>query len=415
MSHRRVVITGIGIICPVGNDLKSSWAGLTSGTSGVTRITHFDCSNFSSQIAGEVKGFDPEQVVEKKEAKRFDRFSLFALACAKEAWKDSGLEGHNYENPRMGCILGVGIGGLPILEENHAALIQDGPRRISPFLIPAMISNLAPGNIGIAFDLQGVNYAITSACTSGTHAIGEAYRMIAGGLQDVMLTGGAEAAITPLGVGGFARMKALSTRNDEPERASRPFDKERDGFVIGEGAAVLVLEELENAKKRGAKIYAEVAGYGFSCDAYHITAPPEGGEGAIACMTSALKQANLPLEKIGYINAHGTSTPINDPAESKAIRAVFGDWSDKGLMVSSTKSMTGHLLGAAGGIEAVFITMAIHQGVVPPTINLENPEVGCDLDYVPGTAREKPIDAAMSNSFGFGGTNASIIVKRFAA
>ena len=417
MSHRRVVITGMGMVTPLGNDLESTWAGLTAGKSGVAKITHFDASNSTSQIAAEVKGFDPDTVVDRKEAKRFDRFSLIALASAKEAWRDAGFGDTApapYAPNRMGCIIGVGIGGLPVLEENHTALIQDGPRKISPFLIPAMITNLAPGHIGIALNLQGVNYVITSACTSGTHAIGEACRMIQGGLQDLVVTGGAEAAITPLGVGGFARMKALSTRNDDPTRASRPFDKDRDGFVIGEGAGVLVLEELESAKARGAKIYAEVAGYGFSCDAYHITAPPEGGEGAISCMTMAIESAKLPKERIGYINAHGTSTPINDPAETKAIKTVFGDYAHKGLMVSSTKSMTGHLLGAAGAIEGVFITLAVSRGVIPPTINLENPDVGCDLDYVPFTARESSIEAAMSNSFGFGGTNASIIVKRFA-
>lgn len=414
MSRRRVVITGIGMLTPVGNDTASSWAGVTSGKSGVAKITHFDASNSTSQIAAEVKGFNPDTVVDKKEAKRFDRFSLIGLASAKEAWKDAQLEGAvPYSPSRMGCIIGVGIGGLPALEENHKALLEDGPRKISPFLIPAMISNLAPGHVGIALNLQGVNYTITSACTSGTHAIGEAYRMIAGGLQDLMVTGGAEAAITPLGVGGFARMKALSTRNDEPQKASRPFDRDRDGFVIGEGAATLILEELETAKKRGARIYAEVVGYGFSCDAYHITAPPEGGEGAIACMTMAIKDSGLGLEDIGYINAHGTSTPINDPAETRAIKSVFGDLAHKGLLVSSTKSMTGHLLGAAGAIEAAFITLAVNKGLVPPTVNLDNPDEGCDLDYVPHVARERSIEAAMSNSFGFGGTNASLVVRRF--
>lgn len=413
MTHRRVVITGMGMVTPLGNDLKTSWDGLVNGRSGVARITHFDPAVSTSQIAAEVKGFDPEKIVEKKEVKRFDNFSLFALGSAKEAWADAGLETCGYERARMGCILGVGIGGLPVLEENHEAMLQDGPRKISPFLIPAMITNLAPGNIGIALNLQGVNYTITSACTSGTHAVGEAFRMIAGGLQDVVVTGGAEAAITPLGVGGFARMKALSTRNDSPEKASRPFDRDRDGFVIGEGAGTLILEDLEGAKKRGAKIYAEVVGYGFSCDAYHITAPPEGGEGAIACMKMALEQAKLPLEGVGYINAHGTSTPINDPAETKAIKTVFGDAAKKSLLVSSTKSMTGHLLGAAGGVEAVIIAMTVKTGIVPPTINLDNPDEGCDLDYVPHTAREVSVEAAMSNSFGFGGTNASVIVRRF--
>lgn len=413
MTQRRVAITGMGMISPLGNDLKTSWKNLVAGKSGAGPVSSFDVSAYPSRIAAEVKNFDPETIVEKKDVKRFDRFSLFALAAAQEAWRDSALEAKHYEPPRMGAILGVGIGGLATLESNHEALMNDGPRRISPFLIPAMIANLAPGNIGIEFNLQGVNYVITSACTSGTHAVGEAFRMIAAGLQDVVLTGGSEAAITKLGMSGFGRMKALTTRNDEPEKASRPFDKDRDGFLIGEGAGVLVLEELESARKRGAKIYAEVVGYGFSCDAYHITAPPEGGEGAISCMTLALKQANLPLDQVRYINAHGTSTPINDPAESRAIRKVFGAAADNGLMVSSTKSMTGHLLGAAGGIEAIFCALAVDTSVVPPTINLDNPDEGCDLDYVPHTAREVPIEAAMSNSFGFGGTNASLIVRRY--
>ena len=414
MSQRRVVVTGMGLVSPIGNDLKSSWKSIEEGRSGIGPITLFDVSAYNSRIGGEVKNFDPEAIklVEKKEVKRFDRFSLIGLAAAREAWEDSGLEGHSYNPSKMGTILGVGIGGLQTLESNHEALIKDGPRRVSPFLIPAMISNLAPGNIGIRFNLQGVNYTITSACTSGTHALGEAFRMIRDGLQDVIITGGTEAAITPLGVGGFGRMQALSTRNDEPQKASRPFDKDRDGFVIGEGAGVLVLEEFEAAKKRGAKIYAEVVGYGFSCDAYHITAPPEGGEGAISCMQMAIEQSKLPLNSIRYINAHGTSTPINDPAESAAIKKVFGAQAKNGLMVSSTKSMTGHLLGAAGGVEAVFCAMAIHTSTVPPTINLDNPAEGCDLDYVPHTAREASIEAAMSNSFGFGGTNASVILKR---
>lgn len=414
MSQRRVVITGLGLVCPVGNDVKSSWKSITEGRSGITAVTQFDVSAYPSRIAGEVKGFDAEAInlVEKKELKRFDRFSLLALGAAREAWQDAGLEGHHYDPTKLGAILGVGIGGLSTLESNHESLLKDGPRRVSPFLIPAMISNLAPGNLGIRFNLQGVNYTITSACTSGTHAVGEAFRMIRDGMQDVVMTGGAEAAITPLGVGGFSRMQALSTRNDEPEKASRPFDRDRDGFVIGEGAGILILEDYESAKRRGAKIYAEVVGYGFSCDAYHITAPPEGGEGAIACMKMAIQQSKLPLESIRYINAHGTSTPVNDPTESAAIRKVFGSFADSGLMVSSTKSMTGHLLGAAGGVEAVFSALAIHTSVAPPTINLDNPAEGCDLDYVPHTAREASIDAAMSNSFGFGGTNASIVMKR---
>lgn len=413
-SPRRVVVTGMGMVCPVGNDLQTCWQNMLAGTSGVGRISSFDPTGFGSEIAGEVKGFDADRYVDKKDQRRYDRFSLLALAAAQEAWDDSGLANFDgYERPKMGTIMGVGMGGLNTLESNQKEMLANGPRRVSPFLIPAMISNLAPGHIGIRFNLQGVNFTVTSACTSGTHAIGEAYRMIQGGLQDVVLSGGSEAAISPLGVAGFARMKALSTRNDEPQKASRPFDKDRDGFVIGEGSAVLVLEALESAQKRGAKIHAEVVGYGFSCDAFHITAPPEGGEGAISCMQSALKSAKLNPDQIQYINAHGTSTPINDPAETKAIKKVFGDHAKSRLLVSSTKSMTGHLLGAAGAVEGAVLVMTLKTGMVPPTINLDNPDPECDLDYVPNTSREASVEAAMSNSFGFGGTNASIIMKRF--
>jgi 3-oxoacyl-[acyl-carrier-protein] synthase II len=412
MTKRRVVITGLGVLSPVGNDADTAWENITNGKSGIRNITSFDASDYGSQVAGEVDGFDPLTVVDKKALKRYDRYSLFALAAAKQACEQAGLDDAGYAPERKGCILGVGIGGLQTFEDNHRALIESGPRKVSPFLIPAMISNLGPGNVGIAHGLRGVNYTVTSACTSGTHAVGEAYRMIADGLQDAVVTGGCEAAITPVAVAGFGRMKALSTRNDDPQRASRPFDKDRDGFVIGEGAGVMVLEEYESAKKRGADIIAEVVGYGFSCDAYHITAPAAGGEGALQCMGDAIKRAGIPKEQITYVNAHGTSTPINDPAESQAIRKIFGDHADKGLMVSSTKSMTGHLLGAAGGVEAVFAAKVVQTGVVPPTINLDNPDEGCDLDYVPHTAREASVEAAMSNSFGFGGTNASVIVKR---
>jgi 3-oxoacyl-[acyl-carrier-protein] synthase II len=413
MSLRRVVITGIGAVTPLGNDLKSTWEGLIEGRSGVGMITHFDASQYSSQIAAEVKNFNYEDIVVKKDIKRYDRYSLLALAAAKEAWEQAGIPEGKYLPEKMGCILGVGIGGLGTLEENAAELNAGGPRKVSPFLIPAMISNLAPGHIGIAYNLQGVNYTITSACTSGTHAVGEAYRMIAGGLQDVVVTGGTEAAVTPVSVAGFARMKALSTRNDDPQRASRPFDKDRDGFVIGEGAAILVLEDYESAKLRGAEIYAEVCGYGFSCDAFHITAPPEGGAGAKLSMKTALASAKLNPTDVGYVNAHGTSTPINDPAETAAIKAVFGDHAHKGLLVSSTKSMTGHLLGAAGGVEAAVIAMVLKNGIIPPTINLDNPDEGCDLDYVPKIAREANVTAAISNSFGFGGTNGTILFKKF--
>ncbi len=412
---RRVVITGLGAITPLGNDVDSFWQGIVAGKSGISNISHMDVSSYPSRIGGEVKNFDPETIVIKKNVKRYDKFSLFSIAAAREAWKDAKLEEHEFKKNMLGCIFGVGIGGLLTLEANLQNLMDGGPRKVSPFLIPAMISNLAPGNIAIDLGLKGVNYTVTSACTSGTHAIGEAFRMIRDGMQDVIVTGGAEAAITKLGLGGFGKMRALSTRNDEPEKASRPFDKDRDGFVIGEGAGVLILEELEAAKARGAKIYAEVIGYGFSCDAHHITAPSEGGEGAIDCMEMAIKNSGLAKEQISYINAHGTSTPINDPAESKAIRKVFNDYCDKGLLVSSTKSMTGHLLGAAGGIEGVVMAKSIKESIAPPTINLENPDEGCDLDYVANQSREVSVEAAMSNSFGFGGTNASVIFKNYNA
>ena len=412
MEKRRVAVTGLGLISPVGNTVETSWNNLLAGKSGVARISLFDdVDSYGSQIAAEVKDFDPAQYLEPKEVKRYDRYSLLALAACVEAAKEASLSDCPYDRVKMGCILGVGIGGLRTLEENFEAMAKGGPRKVSPFLIPKMISNLGPGNIAIAHDLQGVNYTVTSACTSGTHAVGEAYRMIRDGLQDLVVTGGSEAAITPTGVAGFARMKALSTRNDEPEKASRPFDKDRDGFVIGEGAAILVLEDMETAQKRGANIYAEVTGYGFSCDANHITAPAEDGSGAIACMSDALKTAELNPEDITYINAHGTSTPINDPAETATIKKVFGGHASSGLQVSSTKSMTGHLLGAAGGVEAAVCALAIKNGAIPPTINLDNPDEGCDLDYVPHEARQCEVKATMSNSFGFGGTNASVVFK----
>ena len=418
MAERRVVVTGLGVLSPLGNSVADTWAGAKEGKSGVSRITRFDASSFPAQIAGEVNGFEVGRYLDPKEVKKHDLFSQYAIAASQEAWEDAGLSrgsnGASYYHPsRMGCILGIGIGGIATLERYHKALLEGGIKKMSPFLIPAMISNLGPGNVGIRFGLKGVNYTITSACASSTHAIGEAYRMVASGCQDMVLTGGAESAVTPIGIGGFCAMKALSTRNEQPEKASRPFDKDRDGFVMGEGAATLVLESLENAQKRGAPIYCELAGYGFSCDAHHITAPSPEGAGAVACMQHALENAGLRCEDIGYINAHGTSTPFNDLTETIAIKQLFGEWAMKGLLVSSTKSMTGHLLGAAGAVEAVLSIMAIRDGVVPPTINLDNPSEGCDLDYVPHMARKAPIRAAMSNSFGFGGTNATIIVKAF--
>ena len=410
-NKRRVVVTGIGIISPLGNSTGVVWEAALAGESGIGPITRFDTTDFPSKIAAEVKNFNPEEYVEGKEVKKLDLFSQYAIAASQEAWDSANLATAGFDPTRMGCIMGVGIGGIITLQKYHEAYLQGGIRKISPFLIPAMISNLAPGNIAIRYGLKGVNFTLTSACTSSTHAIGEAWRMIADGLQDVLLTGGSEAAITTIGIGGFCAMKALSTRNDEPQKASRPFDRDRDGFVMGEGGAVLVLESLESAEKRGASIIAEVVGYGFSCDAYHITAPSEDGEGATACMSQALESAGMKPEDITYINAHGTSTPFNDKIETLAIKKVFGAWAKEGLMVGSTKSMTGHLLGAAGAVEAAFSTLAIRDGIVPPTINLENPDDACDLDYVPLRSRKADVQAVMSNSFGFGGTNASIIFK----
>ncbi len=412
MSKRRVVVTGMGVVSPLGNEMASTWEGVKAGRSGIGKLTRFDCSQFPAKIAGEVRNFDATVWIEPKEVKKLDLFSQFSIAAAQQAWDDAKLSAGTFAQSRMGCVLGHGIGGLATVERYHAILMESGPRKISPFLVPAMISNLGPGNVAMRFGLKGINYALTSACASGTHAIGESCRMIAEGVQDLMVTGGAEAAITPLGIGGFCAMRALSTRNEEPEKASRPFDKDRDGFVMGEGAAILVLESLDSAKARGAKIYAEVLGYGASCDAYHITSPCVDGEGAIDCMSQALEAAGLKPSQISYINAHGTSTDANDATETLAIKKLFGEWAHSGLLVSSTKSMTGHLLGGAGAIEAVFSILAIQDNIVPPTINLDNPGEGLDLDYVPHTARKAEVKTAMSNSFGFGGTNASVVFGR---
>ena len=410
MEKRRVVVTGIGIISPLGNTTSETWEAAKQGKSGIGKITRFDASKFSSQIAGEVKNFDAANFMDGKEVKKHDLFSHYAIAASAEARRDAGYSEQDYRPERMGCILGVGLGGLGTLEKYHGTYLEAGPRRISPFLIPALISNLAAGNVAMQHNLKGVNYVTTSACTSATHAIGEAFRMIADGIQDLVFTGGAESTVTPMGIGGFCACKALSTRNDEPQRASRPFDRDRDGFVLSEGGVVLVLEEYGAAKKRGARIYAEVLGYGFSCDAYHITAPHPDGEGAVNCMRMALKWAGLNAEQVRYVNAHGTSTPANDMTETAAVKKVFGAFAKEGLMVSSTKSMTGHLLGAAGAIEAAFCALAVAEGVVPPTINLDNPDECCDLDYVAHEARQVKVDYAMSNSFGFGGTNGTLIV-----
>ncbi|HEY9398241.1 MAG TPA: beta-ketoacyl-ACP synthase II [Burkholderiales bacterium] len=411
MSRRRVVITGLGIVCPVGNSIAEAWSNITAAKSGITRITKFDASTFACQIAGEVKGFDIADYVQPKEARRMDAFIHYGMAAAIQAVKDAGIEVTPENAERIGCVIGSGIGGLPLIEDTHAALTAGGARKISPFFVPGSIINMIAGNLSIMFGFKGPNYALVSACTTSNHCIGDAGRLIEYGDVDMVVAGGAEATISPLGVGGFAAMRALSTRNDDPETASRPWDKGRDGFVLGEGAGVLVLEEYEHAKRRGAKIYAELAGYGMSADAYHMTAPCEDGDGANRCMSNALRNAGLNPDDIDYINAHGTSTPLGDVAETMAVKRCFGDHARK-LVVSSTKSMTGHLLGAAGGIEAVFSALAVHHQIAPPTANLVDVDPACDLDYAPLTAREMPIRAALSNSFGFGGTNGTLIFKR---
>lgn len=413
MSKRRVVISGLGAVSPLGLDFKSSWSAAKEGKSGIAPITRFDSSLFACQIAGEVKDFDCTKYFNPKEARKVDLFTQFTVAAAQEALEEAGADKElPYDPGHVGCVMGVGIGGLSVLEKNHELYLTSGPKKISPFLIPGMITNMGPGIVAIRFGMKGVNYTIQSACSSATHALGEAYRMIADGRQEMVLAGGAEAAITPIGIGGFCSMKAMSTRNEEPTKASRPFDRDRDGFVMGEGAIALVLESLEGAKARNAHIYAEVLGYGFSCDAYHMTAPCTDGAGAVESMRNALMDAGLSPDSVQYVNAHGTSTPANDKTETLAIKRVFGDYALDGLLVSSTKSVTGHLLGAAGAIEAAFCCRAVAEGVVPPTMNLENPGEGCDLDYVAGEAREVDLKIVMSNSFGFGGTNATLILGR---
>lgn len=398
---------------PVGNDHQTFWKSLTSGVSGIARVTAFDISQYDCQIAGEVRGFDPQKVFKNpKDARRADRYAQLAMAASKLAHADAGL-GEPVDPERYGVMLGSGIGGLKTLEDQHTVLMNKGPGRISPFMIPMMISNMASGLVSMEFGFGGPNFAPVSACSTACHAIGEAWRMVRDDDADVILAGGSEATVVPLGVGGFAAMKALSTRNDEPEKASRPFDKDRDGFVMGEGAGVVVIEELEHAKKRGATIYGEVVGYGLTSDAYHMTSPHPDGEGAARCMALALRKAGLNTTDIDYINAHGTSTGLGDVCETRAIKRLFKDHAKEGLVVSSTKSMTGHLLGAAGAVETIACVLAIRDGVIPPTINLDNPDPECDLDYVPHTAREKKIRIAMNNSFGFGGHNATLIVRDF--
>ncbi len=409
---RRVVITGVGAVSPLGTGNQKNWDALINGQSGIGPITRFDASSLPVRIAAEVKDFDAEQFIDKKEIKKMDLFIQYSMAAAQFAMEDSGLQITDENAERVGVLVGAGLGGLPTIEKYHTALAEGGYKKISPFFIPMLIINLAPGHISIKYGAKGPNVSSVSACATGTHSIGDAYHMIARGDADAMIAGGTESTVTPLGIGGFAVMKALSdSHNDDPQRASRPFDKGRDGFVLGEGAGIVILEEYETAKKRGAKIYAEVVGYGLTGDAYHMTAPAEGGEGAARCMKMALKGAGINPEQVGYINAHGTSTPFNDLNETLAIKSVFGDHAYK-LMVSSTKSMTGHLLGAAGGLEAVISCMVLDKGIVPPTINYEEPDPVCDLDYVPNKAREAKVDYVMSNSLGFGGTNATLLFKR---
>ena len=411
MSRRRVVVTGLGIVCPIGNTVAEAWSSVLAAKSGVGRITHFDAGVLSSQIAGEVKNFDVAAYLSPKEARRMDRFIHLGIAAGVQALKDSGLEVTEANATRIGVNIGSGIGGLPMIEETHNDVLKGGPRKISPFFIPSTIINMISGNLSIMHGLKGPNLAMVTACTTSAHCIGESGRLIEYGDCDAMVAGGAEATITLLTVGGFAAARALSTRNDDPATASRPWDKDRDGFVLGEGAGVVVLEEFEHAKRRGAKIYAELAGYGMSGDAYHMTAPQEDGEGAARCMENALRNAKLNREDIDYINAHGTSTPLGDLAETVAVKRCFGDHAKK-LAVSSTKSMTGHLLGAAGGVEAIFSVLAIRDQVAPPTANLFHQDPACDLDYVPNAARRMPLRSALSNSFGFGGTNGTLIFKR---
>jgi 3-oxoacyl-[acyl-carrier-protein] synthase II len=412
MKQRRVVITGAGMITPLGTGTQKSWEGIIAGRSAIRNITHFDTEGFPCQIAGEVPDFDVNDFVAAKEQKKMDRFIHFGLAAATLAMEDSGLKITDSNAERVGVIVGAGVGGLESIERCTKILNDKGPKRVTPFFIPMTIINLTSGHISIRFGAKGPNSAVATACASGTHAIGDAFKLIQRGLTDAMICGGSEAVITPLGITGFTSMKALSTRNDEPQRASRPFDTDRDGFVMGEGSGILVIEEMEHAVKRGARIYAEIVGYGLNSDAYHITSPAPNGEGAARCMRSTLQDAGLQAEDVNYINAHGTSTKYGDELESTAIKTVFGKHAYS-LCVSSTKSMIGHLLGASGGVEAAICALSVYNKIVPPTINLDNPDTQCDLDYVPHNARPLDINIAMSNSFGFGGTNACIILKRF--
>jgi 3-oxoacyl-[acyl-carrier-protein] synthase II len=412
MDKKRVVVTGLGMITPLGIGVEDSWNSIIAGRAGIRRITHFDSSNFPTQIAGEVEGFNPEDYIEPKDIKKMDRFIHFSIAAAKMAINDSGLKITDGNAEKVGVIVGSGIGGLHAIEHYHSVFLEKGPRRISPFFIPMLVINLASGQISIKFGAKGPNSAVATACATGSHSIGDAYKIIQRGDADAMIAGGTEAVITPLGIGGFNAMKTLSTRNDEPGKASRPFDIDRDGFVMGEGAGVIILERLESAMDRGVRIYAEIVGYGMTADAYHITSPAPGGEGAARCMQMTLRDGSVDPSEVDYINAHGTSTKYGDEIETNAIKTVFREHAFK-VAISSTKSMMGHLLGAAGGVEAVIVILSIYNDIIPPTINLDKPDPECDLDYVPYKSRKMTVNYALTNSFGFGGTNACLLFKKF--
>jgi len=412
MSARRVVVTGMGLLTPLGNDVPTTWEALNAGRSGINTITHFDVAGFSTRIGGSLKNFDCEEFIPRKDARRLDVFMQYGIAAGVQAIEDAGLDQAEFEAERAGAAIGSGIGGITAIEQATLQIHESGPRKVSPFFVPGSIINMISGNLSIRFGLKGPNIAVTTACTTGTHNIGIAGNMISNNLADIMVAGGAEMAASPVGLGGFCAARALSTRNDEPQKASRPWDKDRDGFVLGDGAGILVLEELEHALKRGSKIYAELIGFGMSGDAYHMTSPPAGGEGAALCMRNALSSAGLNPEQVDYINAHGTSTQAGDLAENDAIKSVFGGHARK-LAVSSSKSMIGHLLGASGSVEAIITVLSLEHQLITPTINLDNPDEGCDLDYVPHESRAAQLEIALSNSFGFGGTNGSLIFKRF--
>jgi 3-oxoacyl-[acyl-carrier-protein] synthase II len=412
LETKRVVITGLGATTPIGNDLGSYWQGLLAGKSGVGPITHFDASQHTTRIAAEVKGFDPIQFMDRKDAKRMDRFSQFAVATSKQALADAQLEITDLNAEQIGVMIGTGIGGLKVMEDQQEIYLNRGPGRCSPFMVPMMIANMAAGLTAIQTGAKGPNSCPVTACAAGSNAIGDAFRLVQQGYAQAMICGGTEAAITPLGVAGFASARALSVRNDDPQTASRPFDRDRDGFVIGEGCGILILESLDHALSRGAKIYGEIIGYGMTCDAYHMTAPVPGGAGAARCIQLALKDAGITPDQVSYVNAHGTSTPANDPTETQAIKTALGEYAHQ-VAVSSTKSMTGHLLGGSGGIEGVAAAMTVAKDQVPPTINLENPDDNCDLDYVPNQSRKMPVEVTLSNSFGFGGHNVTLVFQKY--